>query len=100
MLVGANEYSHARSVPAGSVAEDGKPRTIGFYAVPAYLARMPAPSHLAELENSAHRIVGFLWGRTGQTYLAVPRRGGETITIRVSILLIAAPHSPESPPPV
>jgi len=51
---------------------------------------MPAPSHLAELENSAHRIVGFLWGRTGQTYLAVPRHGGETITIRVSILLIAA----------
>ena len=33
---------------------------LGLYAAPAYLARMPAPSHPAELENSAHRIVGFM----------------------------------------
>lgn len=39
----------------------------GLYAVPAYLARTPAPLRPAELENSEHRIVGFLWGRTGKT---------------------------------
>jgi len=55
---------------------------LGLYAAPAYLARMPAPSHPAELENSAHRIVGFLWGRTGKTYPAVLRRDGEIITIQ------------------
>ena len=55
---------------------------LGLYAAPAYLARMPAPSHPAELENSAHRIVGFLWGRTGKPYPAVLRRDGETITIQ------------------
>jgi DNA-binding transcriptional LysR family regulator len=55
---------------------------LGLYAAPAYLARTPAPSHPAELENSAHRIVGFLWGRTGKTYPAVLRRDGETIAIQ------------------
>jgi DNA-binding transcriptional LysR family regulator len=55
---------------------------LGLYAAPAYLARMPAPAHPAELENSAHRIVGFLWGRTGKTYPAVLWRDGETMTIQ------------------
>jgi len=55
---------------------------LGLYAAPAYLARMPAPSHPHELENSAHRIVGFLWGRTGKTYPVVLHRGGETVTIQ------------------
>ncbi|NGZ85933.1 LysR family transcriptional regulator [Duganella aceris] len=55
---------------------------LGLYAAPAYLARMPAPTHPAELENSAHRIVGFLWGRTGKTYPAVLRRDGAAMTIQ------------------
>jgi DNA-binding transcriptional LysR family regulator len=55
---------------------------LGLYAAPAYLARTPAPSHPHELENGAHRIVGFLWGRTGKTYPVVLHRGGETVTIQ------------------
>lgn len=55
---------------------------LGLYAAPAYLARMPAPSHPRELENSAHRIVGFLWGKTGKTYPTVLQRDGETVTIQ------------------
>lgn len=35
---------------------------LGLYAAPAYLARVAAPSHPRELEQGAHRIVGFLWG--------------------------------------
>jgi len=39
---------------------------LGVYAAPSYLARMGVPAHPLELEDSAHRIVGFLWARTGK----------------------------------
>lgn len=39
---------------------------LGVYAAPSYLARMGVPAHPLELEESAHRIVGFLWARTGK----------------------------------
>jgi len=54
---------------------------LGLYAAPAYLARNAAPAHPRELENSAHRVVGFLWGRTGKTYPVLLRRDHETITV-------------------
>lgn len=54
---------------------------LGVYAAPAYLARNAAPAHPRELEHGAHRVVGFLWGRTGKTYPVVLRRGDETLTI-------------------
>jgi DNA-binding transcriptional LysR family regulator len=57
---------------------------LGLYAAPAYLARCVPPGPPAdprELEHGAHRIVGFLWGRTGKTYPVVLRRDGETLTI-------------------
>ena len=55
---------------------------LGLYAAPAYLVSRSAPSDPRELENSAHRIVGFLWGRNGKTYPIVLRRDGETVTIQ------------------
>jgi DNA-binding transcriptional LysR family regulator len=39
------------------------------------------PSHPRELEGDEHRIVGFLWGRTGKTYPVVVQRDGDTLTI-------------------
>ena len=54
---------------------------LGVYAAPAYLARNAAPAHPRELEHGAHRVVGFLWGRTGKTYPVVLRRDDETLTI-------------------
>lgn len=55
---------------------------LGLYAAPVYLERSSAPSHPRELENSEHRIVGFLWGRVGKTYPVVLHRDGETVTIQ------------------
>lgn len=42
---------------------------LGVFAAPSYLARVGTPAHPRELEDSHHRIVGFLWARTGK---AVP----------------------------
>ncbi len=42
---------------------------LGVFAAPSYLARVGTPAHPRELEDSRHRIVGFLWARTGK---AVP----------------------------
>jgi DNA-binding transcriptional LysR family regulator len=42
---------------------------LGVFAAPGYLARAGTPRHPRELEDSHHRVVGFLWARTGK---AVP----------------------------
>ncbi|CDF92415.1 MULTISPECIES: LysR family transcriptional regulator [unclassified Pseudomonas] len=42
---------------------------LGVFAAPSYLARVGTPAHPRDLEDSLHRIVGFLWARTGK---AVP----------------------------
>lgn len=39
---------------------------LGVYAAPSYLARSGTPMHPRELEDSHHRVVGFLWARTGK----------------------------------
>jgi DNA-binding transcriptional LysR family regulator len=39
---------------------------LGVYAAPGYLARAGTPLHPGELENTHHRIVGYLWARTGK----------------------------------
>ncbi|MDB5829205.1 MAG: LysR family transcriptional regulator [Variovorax sp.] len=41
---------------------------LGVYAAPSYLERTGQPSHPRELENTHHRIVGFLWSRTGKSF--------------------------------
>lgn len=39
---------------------------LGVYAAPQYLARVGTPRHPQELEDSHHRIVGFVWARSGK----------------------------------
>ncbi|WP_223553214.1 LysR family transcriptional regulator [Pseudomonas sp. BF-R-01] len=39
---------------------------LGVFAAPSYLARVGVPLHQQELEDSDHRVVGFLWARTGK----------------------------------
>jgi DNA-binding transcriptional LysR family regulator len=39
---------------------------LGVYAAPSYLQRLGTPEHPRALEDSEHRIVGFLWARTGK----------------------------------
>jgi len=52
---------------------------LGVHASPAYIERMGAPSHPRELEDSHHRVVGFLWARTGKPLPYAMRRGDERV---------------------
>lgn len=55
---------------------------LGVYASPAYLARAGTPSHPDELEGTHHRVVGFLWARTGKTLPFAMARDGEQVNVR------------------
>jgi DNA-binding transcriptional LysR family regulator len=54
---------------------------LGVYAAPGYLERAGTPAHPDELENSHHRIVGFLWGRFGKPLPYAMRRGDERLNV-------------------
>ena len=51
---------------------------LGVYAAPSYLERAGMPSHPRELEDPHHRIVGYVWSRTGKA-LPYPMRSGAEI---------------------
>ncbi|RON45975.1 LysR substrate-binding domain-containing protein [Pseudomonas frederiksbergensis] len=55
---------------------------LGVFAAPSYLARVGTPSHPRELEDSAHRIVGFLWARTGRALPYAMRSANESVEIK------------------
>lgn len=52
------------------------------YAAPSYLAREGTPSHPGALENTHHRIVGFLWSRTGRTFPYAMQRADERLEVQ------------------
>ncbi|MCP1650140.1 LysR family transcriptional regulator [Pseudomonas nitroreducens] len=54
---------------------------LGVFAAPAYLQRAGVPAHPSELENSQHRIVGYLWARTGKPLSYAMDRAGETLQV-------------------
>jgi len=54
---------------------------LGVYAAPAYLARCGTPAHPRELADSHHRIVGFLWARTGKALPYAVQRGDEQLKV-------------------
>jgi DNA-binding transcriptional LysR family regulator len=55
---------------------------LGVYAAPAYLAREGTPAHPGELEDTHHRIVGFLWSRSGKAFPYAMHRGDERIEVQ------------------
>tara|TARA_R110000764_G_scaffold7443_1_gene26348 strand:+ start:826 stop:1746 length:921 start_codon:yes stop_codon:yes gene_type:complete len=55
---------------------------LGVFAAPAYLERLGWPVHPLELENSAHRTVGFLWARTGRAVPYAMYKEGERLQIK------------------
>ena len=55
---------------------------LGVYAAPGYLERAGTPSHPQELEDTHHRIVGFLWSRNGKTFPYAMRLGDERIEVQ------------------
>ncbi|EQM68703.1 LysR family transcriptional regulator [Pseudomonas tohonis] len=54
---------------------------LGVYAAPDYLSRLGVPAHPRELEDSPHRIVGFLWARTGKPVPYAMRKGNEELRV-------------------
>lgn len=56
---------------------------LGVYAAPGYLASAGTPSHPRALDDDAgHRIVGYVWSRTGKTFPYAMRRGDERIDVQ------------------
>lgn len=55
---------------------------LGVFAAPAYLAREGTPVHPRELEDSHHRVVGFLWARTGKPVPYALHNDRETLQIK------------------
>lgn len=55
---------------------------LGVYAAPAYLQRRGVPAHPRELQDSVHRIVGFLWARTGKPLSIAMRRGDDHLQVQ------------------
>lgn len=55
---------------------------LGVYAAPSYLQRLGTPAHPRELEDSHHRIVGFLWARSGKALPYAMHSNGESIHIQ------------------
>ncbi|RON57787.1 LysR family transcriptional regulator [Pseudomonas frederiksbergensis] len=55
---------------------------LGVFAAPSYLARLGTPLHPLELEESDHRVVGFLWARTGRALPYAMSRHNEKLQIK------------------
>ncbi|MEO3723538.1 LysR family transcriptional regulator [Pseudomonas syringae] len=55
---------------------------LGVYAAPSYLARAGTPVHPRELEDSHHRVVGFLWARTGKPVPYALRNAKENLLVK------------------
>jgi DNA-binding transcriptional LysR family regulator len=55
---------------------------MGVCASPAYVERSGMPLHPRDLENTHHRIVGFLWARTGKALRYDMRRADERISVQ------------------
>jgi len=58
---------------------------MSVYAAPDYLRRLGVPEHPRELEDSEHRIVGFLWARTGKALPYAMRNGSGSSSESVKI---------------
>ncbi len=59
----------------------------GLYAAPGYLARMGHPAHPADLENSAHHIVGYRRARGGGVLPYTLQRCDVSLTVHGQYLL-------------
>lgn len=52
------------------------------YAAPSYLAHAGTPVHPRELDDTHHRVVGFLWARTGKALPYAMRAGGGVVNVQ------------------
>nr|WP_249661141.1 LysR family transcriptional regulator [Variovorax sp. PCZ-1] len=57
------------------------------FAAPCYLDHNGTPLHPQDLESSHHRVVGFVWARTGKTVPYAMHRGSESIKMQGQYVL-------------
>jgi DNA-binding transcriptional LysR family regulator len=55
---------------------------LGVYAAPSYLALAGTPTHPRELGGTHHRIVGFIWARTGKAVPYAMHRDTERVEVQ------------------
>lgn len=55
---------------------------LGVYAAPSYLALAGTPTHPRELDGTHHRIVGFIWARTGKAVPYAMHRDTERVEVQ------------------
>lgn len=55
---------------------------LGVYAAPSYLQRLGTPNHPSEIDGSDHRVIGFLWARTGKALTYTLHRGAESVNVQ------------------
>jgi DNA-binding transcriptional LysR family regulator len=55
---------------------------LGVYAAPSYIKLAGTPQHPRELEDTHHRIVGFLWARSGKAAPYAMHSGDENVTVQ------------------
>lgn len=55
---------------------------LGVYAAPSYLQRLGTPGHPGDLDGSDHRVIGFLWARTGRPLTYTLHRGTESVKVQ------------------
>ncbi|WP_433589953.1 LysR substrate-binding domain-containing protein [Pseudomonas koreensis] len=55
---------------------------LGVFAAPSYLARAGTPTHPLQLEDSDHRVVAFLWARTGRPVPYALHNASERLLIK------------------
>ncbi|MGX9773604.1 LysR family transcriptional regulator [Janthinobacterium aestuarii] len=60
---------------------------LGVYAAPAYLQRVGTPLHPLDLQDSAHRIVRFRWGRGGNGFPYVMHQERKSVKIHGQYVL-------------
>lgn len=60
---------------------------LGVYAAPGYLRQLGTPRHPGDLEASDHRVIGFLWARTGRALAYTLQRDDERVTVRGQAVL-------------
>lgn len=54
---------------------------LAVYAAPNYLERAGHPTHPHDLENTHHRVVGYLWQRLGKAFPYAMHRGDEHVRV-------------------
>jgi DNA-binding transcriptional LysR family regulator len=55
---------------------------LAVYAAPDYLQRLGTPGHPRDLEGSDHRVIGFLWARTGRALTYTLYRDNESVAVQ------------------